>query len=191
MIEGNNKWAINGPYYERVIEASTCSTRGEPRGMRNGRSRRYEENELEIAYELRQFNESNVFPSRSTEWIHDLWTIVASRIGHSCNIHPKARFRVHCQLAARIFPLSLPPPPILRTRCLSYRCVKGIKSLSRSRLIYHAINVRARKSLAGRRRGRNARSSFLDSLKVGVFPTFPLPPFAATRIDRVAYLSNI
>lgn len=44
--------------------------------------------ELEIAYELRQFNESNVFPSRSAEWIHDLDTIVASRIGHSCNIHP-------------------------------------------------------------------------------------------------------
>lgn len=72
-----------------------------------------------------------------------------------------ARFRVYCQLAARIF---LPPPPLLysiyssRTRderdarCLSRRwlCVKGIKSLSRSRLIYHAINVRARKSLAVR-----------------------------------------
>lgn len=101
------------------------------------------------------------------------WTIVASRIGHSCNIHPRlgARFRVYCQL----FPLSSllsTPPHLLRTsdksdaRCLSYRwrCVKGIKSLSRSRLIYHAINVRARKSLAGRygrRRGRNARSSFL------------------------------
>lgn len=120
------------------------------------------------------------------------WTIVASRIGHSCNIHPKARFRVHCQLAAPIF-LSLSLFLLLSflsferdksdARCLSYRCVKGIKSLSRSRLIYHAINVRARKSLAGRRRGRNARSSFLDSLKVGVFPTFPLHPFVL-RIYR-------
>lgn len=123
--------------------------------------------ELEIAYELRQFNESNVFPSRSTEWIHDLDNRgLADRafMQHSST----ARFRVYCQLAARIFPLPLSPlthsisfeRDKSDARCLSYRCVKGIKSLSRSRLIYHAINVRARKSLASRRRGRNARSSF-------------------------------
>lgn len=121
--------------------------------------------ELEIAYELRQFNESNVFPSRSAEWIHDLDTIVASRIGHSCNIHPSgARGPLPRLLSTRGSNLSPPPPPLLysiyssRTRderdarCLSRRwlCVKGIKSLSRSRLIYHAINVRARKSLAVR-----------------------------------------
>lgn len=67
--------------------------------------------ELEIAYELRQFNESNVFPSRSTEWIHDLDNRgLADRafMQHSST----ARFRVYCQLAARIFPLPLSPPTL-------------------------------------------------------------------------------
>lgn len=66
--------------------------------------------ELEIAYELRQFNESNVFPSRSAEWIHDLDTIVASRIGHSCNIHPSgARGPLPRLLSTRGSNLSPPP----------------------------------------------------------------------------------
>lgn len=138
-------------------------------GMRNGRrvvrtisTKGGGGDELEIAYELRQFNESNVFPSRSAEWIHDLDTIVASRIGHSCNIHPRGSGPASASIVnSRLESFS---PPLLysiyssRTRderdarCLSRRwlCVKGIKSLSRSRLIYHAINVRARKSLAVR-----------------------------------------